>query len=136
LLDSLNWKKKAVNFKEKSQILVSTETGAEGLNFQFCNNLINYDLPWNPMAVEQRIGRCHRYGQELDVLVVNFLNTRNYADKRVYELLSEKIKLFGNLFDFSDKVLGTEVQTDDGYEVREIALGSLDSGVGFERKDS
>lgn len=130
LRKSLIWKFRTL----PEGILITTEAGAEGINLQFCNIVINYDLPWNPQRVEQRIGRCHRYGQELDVLVVNFLNTRNYADKRVYELLSEKIKLFGNLFDFSDKVLGTEVQTDDGYEVREIALGSLDSGVGFERK--
>src|SRR3990167_7747443 len=130
LRKALVWKFRAL----PEGILITTEAGAEGINLQFCNIVINYDLPWNPQRVEQRIGRCHRYGQELDVLVVNFLNTRNYADKRVYELLSEKIKLFGNLFDFSDKVLGTEIQTDDGYDVREIALGSLDSGVGFEKK--
>lgn len=129
--------RKALIWKFKSMpegILITTEAGAEGINLQFCNIVVNYDLPWNPQRVEQRIGRCHRYGQELDVLVINFLNKSNYADERVYELLSEKIKLFGNLFDFSDKVLGTEERTDDGYEVREIALGSMDSGVGFERK--
>ena len=118
----------------ESHMLITTEAGAEGLNLQFANVVINYDLPWNPQRVEQRIGRCHRYGQELDVLVVNFLNQTNYADKRIYELLREKIKLFGNLFDFGDKILGTEVITDDGYDVREVALGSLDSGVGFEKK--
>ena len=59
---------------------------------------------------------------------------KNYAEQRVYELLSEKIRLFGNLFDFTDKVLGTEQLTDDGYEVREIALGSLGAGIDFERK--
>jgi len=130
LRKSLIWKFKTL----PEGILVTTEAGAEGINLQFCNIVVNYDLPWNPQRVEQRIGRCHRYGQELDVLVTNFLNKRNYADQRVYELLVEKIKLFGNLFDFSDKVLGTEEQTDDGYEVREVALGSLDSGIGFERK--
>src|SRR3989344_2996476 len=129
--------RKALIWKFKSLpegLLVTTEAGAEGINLQFCNIVVNYDLPWNPQRIEQRIGRCHRYGQELDVLVINFLNKRNYADERVYELLREKIKLFGNLFDFSDKILGTEEQTNDGYEVREVALGSLDSGVGFERK--
>ncbi len=115
-------------------VLITTEAGAEGLNLQFSNIVINYDLPWNPQRIEQRIGRCHRYGQVLDVLVVNFLNKRNYADQRVYELLSEKIRLFGNLFDFSDKVLGTEQLTDDGYEVREIALGGLGTGLNFEKK--
>ncbi len=127
---ALVWKFK----QSESQILITTEAGAEGLNLQFANVVINFDLPWNPQRLEQRIGRCHRYGQEHDVLVVNFLNQSNYADRRVYELLQEKIRLFGNLFNFSDKILGTEVQTDDGYEVREVALGSLDSGVGFEMK--
>lgn len=130
LRKALVWKFKLL---EKG-ILITTEAGAEGLNLQFSNIVINYDLPWNPQRVEQRIGRCHRYGQKLDVLVINFLNRRNYADQRVYELLSEKIRLFGNLFDFSDQVLGTEQLTDDGYEVREIALGGLGSGVDFERK--
>jgi adenine-specific DNA-methyltransferase len=104
------------------------------LNLQFANIVINYDLPWNPQRIEQRIGRCHRYGQKLDVLVINFINIKNYAEQRVYELLSEKIKLFGNLFDFTDQVLGTEQLTDDGYEVREIALGGLGAGLDFERK--
>ncbi|EKE13608.1 MAG: hypothetical protein ACD_12C00889G0002 [uncultured bacterium] len=127
---ALIWKFKQIN----QGILITTEAGAEGLNLQFSNIVINYDLPWNPQRVEQRIGRCHRYGQELDVLVVNFLNKRNYADQRVYELLKEKIMLFGNLFNFSDKVLGTEQLTSDGYEVREVALGGLGTGVDFERK--
>lgn len=127
---ALVWKFRSL---EKA-ILITTEAGAEGLNLQFANIVINYDLPWNPQRVEQRIGRCHRYGQKLDVLVVNFLNKRNYADQRVYELLKEKIKLFGNLFNFSDKVLGTEELTDDGYEVREVALAGLGAGIDFERK--
>lgn len=130
LRKALVWKFKTI---EKA-LLITTEAGAEGLNLQFANIVINFDLPWNPQRIEQRIGRCHRYGQKLDVLVINFLNKRNYADQRVYELLKEKIKLFGNLFNFTDKVLGTEELTDDGYEVREIALGGLGSGIDFERK--
>jgi hypothetical protein len=130
LRKALIWKFKNI----QKGVLITTEAGAEGLNLQFANIVINYDLPWNPQRIEQRIGRCHRYGQKLDVLVINFLNKKNYADQRVYELLSEKIKLFGNLFDFSDKVLGTEQLTDDGYEVREIALGGLGTGLDFERK--
>ena len=127
---ALIWKYKQLD----KCILITTEAGAEGLNLQFANIVINYDLPWNPQRVEQRIGRCHRYGQLLDVLVVNFLNKKNYADQRVYELLREKIKLFGNLFDFTDKVLGTETLTDDGYEVREVALAGLGAGIDFEKK--
>lgn len=85
-------------FKKNTQVFLTTEAGAEGLNLQFCNIVINYDLPWNPQRVEQRIGRCHRYGQKHQVVVANFLNTKNYADKRVLELLREKLNLFDGLF--------------------------------------
>ena len=63
-------------FREHATILVATEAAAEGVNLQFCSLVINYDLPWNPQRVEQRIGRCHRYGQKYDVVVVNFLNNQ------------------------------------------------------------
>ena len=89
-----------------ADIMVATEAAAEGVNLQFCSLLINYDLPWNPQRVEQRIGRCHRYGQRFDVVVINFLNTRNQADQRVLELLTEKFKLFDGVFGASDEVLG------------------------------
>jgi hypothetical protein len=93
-------------FKNKAKILIATEAGAEGINLQFCSMVVNYDLPWNPQRVEQRIGRCHRYGQKFDVVVVNFCNTRNAADVRVYELLSQKFQLFEGLFGASNDVLG------------------------------
>ena len=93
-------------FRDDAEILIATEAGAEGINLQFCSLVVNYDLPWNPQRVEQRIGRCHRYGQKYDVTVVNFLNTRNAADVRIYELLNEKFKLFDGLFGASDDVLG------------------------------
>ena len=93
-------------FRERKAILISTESGAEGINLQFCSLVINYDLPWNPQRVEQRIGRCHRYGQKIDVTVVNFLNLKNRAEQRVYELLSKKFKLFEGVFGASDEVLG------------------------------
>jgi ERCC4-related helicase len=104
-------------FREQGRIMIATEAGAEGINLQFCSLIINYDLPWNPQRIEQRIGRCHRYGQKHDVVVVNFLNRKNEADKRVYELLSEKFKLFEGVFGSSDEVLGT-----------------LESGVDFEKR--
>lgn len=91
---------------EQTDILVSTEAGGEGINLQFCSVLINYDLPWNPQKVEQRIGRVHRYGQKNDVVVVNFVNRKNPADKRVFQLLSEKLKLFEGVFGTSDEILG------------------------------
>ncbi|OOF41703.1 ATP-dependent helicase [Rodentibacter rarus] len=94
------------HFKEKAQIMIATEAASEGVNLQFCSLLINYDLPWNPQRVEQRIGRCHRYGQKFDVVVINFLNKRNLADQRVLELLTEKFKLFQGVLGASDDVLG------------------------------
>lgn len=93
-------------FKDRAQILLATESGAEGLNMQFCNVVVNYDLPWNPQRIEQRIGRCHRYGQKYDVVVINFLNTANAADQRVLELLKDKLNLFDGVFGSSDPVLG------------------------------
>jgi len=93
-------------FKTKTQVLLATEAGAEGLNLQFANIVVNYDLPWNPQRIEQRIGRSHRYGQNYEVLVVNMLNTKNYADKRLLELLQEKLNLFDGIFGSSDEILG------------------------------
>lgn len=104
-------------FREQGSIMIATEAGSEGINLQFCSLIINYDLPWNPQRVEQRIGRCHRYGQKHDVVVVNFLNDKNAADKRVFELLSQKFKLFDGVFGSSDEV-----------------LGAIESGVDFEKR--
>lgn len=104
-------------FKHYTKVLIATEAGAEGINLQFCNTVINYDLPWNPQRIEQRIGRCHRYGQKYDVVVLNFLNSRNHADQRVYELLDQKLGLFKGIFGASDEV-----------------LGAIGSGVDFERR--
>ncbi len=105
------------DFEKNSQILLTTEAGAEGLNLQFSNIVINYDLPWNPQRVEQRIGRCHRYGQRYEVIVANFLNTKNRADRRLLELLQNKLNLFDGLFGSSDEI-----------------LGALESGIDFERR--
>jgi len=77
------------HFRDEAIILIATEVASDGINLQFCSLVVNYDLPWNP----QRIGRCHRYGQMHDVVVINFLNERNPADQRVLELLSEKFNL-------------------------------------------
>lgn len=106
-------------FRNNAEILIGTEAAAEGINLQFCSLLVNYDLPWNPQRIEQRIGRCHRYGQKNDVVVINFLNNKNEADKRVYDLLDQKFKLFEGLFGSSDEV-----------------LGSIESGVDFEKRIS
>ena len=93
-------------FKDEATIMIATEAAAEGINLQFCSLIVNFDLPWNPQRIEQRIGRCHRYGQKHDVVVVNFLNIKNAADQRVYELLDQKFQLFDSVFGSSDEVLG------------------------------
>jgi SNF2 family DNA or RNA helicase len=104
-------------YRDEAEIMIATEAAAEGVNLQFCSLVVNYDLPWNPQRIEQRIGRCHRYGQKYDVVVVNFLNKSNAADQRVYQLLSEKFKLFEGVFGASDEVLGV-----------------IESGVDFEKR--
>lgn len=104
-------------FERSATIMIATESGAEGLNLQFCSLVVNYDLPWNPQRVEQRIGRCHRYGQKHDVVVINFLNRGNAADQRVFELLAEKFQLFSGIFGASDEI-----------------LGAIGSGVDFEKR--
>ena len=103
-------------FRDRATILIGTEAAAEGINLQFCNMVVNYDLPWNPQRIEQRIGRCHRYGQRYDVVVVNFVNQNNAADQRVYELLQQKFHLFEGVFGSSDDI-----------------LGAIESGIDFER---
>lgn len=105
------------HFRDQGTLLIATEAGAEGINLQFCSLVVNFDLPWNPQRIEQRIGRCHRYGQKHDVVVINFLNSRNAADQRVHELLEHKFRLFTGVFGASDDV-----------------LGAVESGVDFERR--
>lgn len=105
------------HFRDSATIMIATEAAAEGVNLQFCSLIVNYDLPWNPQRIEQRIGRCHRYGQRFDVTVLNFVNSLNRADQRVYELLAEKFHLFNGVFGASDEV-----------------LGNVQSGVDFERR--
>lgn len=104
-------------FRDEAVIMIATEAAAEGINLQFCSLVVNYDLPWNPQRIEQRIGRCHRYGQKYDVVVVNFLNKKNAADLRVFQILDEKFKLFSGVFGASDEV-----------------LGAIESGVDFEKR--
>ncbi len=86
-------------------VFISTEAGAKGLNLQFCETIVNYDLPWNPQRIEQRIGRCHRYGQRSGVTVINFIAKDNEAQRLTFEILSQKLELFGTVLDASDHVL-------------------------------
>lgn len=101
---------------EDIEIMIATEAASEGINLQFCSMLINYDLPWNPQRVEQRIGRVHRMGQKYDVVVVNFSNEGNTAEKRILDLLADKFNLFKDTFGASNEV-----------------LGAIENGIDFER---
>jgi len=93
-------------FREEAQILVTTDIAAEGFNLEFCSFVINYDLPYNTLTIEQRINRCHRQGQQSDVMALNFLNRNNFADVRVLELINKRILQFSGIFGMSDDVLG------------------------------
>lgn len=91
-------------FQKQTQVLIATEAGGEGINLQFCHHLINFDLPWNPMRLEQRIGRVHRLGQEHDVMIYNF-TTRNTVEEHILKLLYEKIHLFEKVIGELDDIL-------------------------------
>lgn len=117
---------------DEKTILIATESGAEGINLQFCSLLINYDLPWNPQRVEQRIGRCHRYGQLVDVTVVNMLNLKNHAEARIHQLLNEKLHLFEGVFGASDEVLGI---LSDGIDFEKEVLRIVQSCRSAEEAD-
>lgn len=91
-------------FQKQAQVLIATEAGGEGINLQFCHHIINFDLPWNPMRLEQRIGRIHRLGQEKDVLIYNFA-TKNTVEEHILKLLYEKIHLFEKVVGELDDIL-------------------------------
>src|SRR5699024_10144628 len=114
-------------FKEKAQVLIATEAAGEGINLQFCNRLINYDLPWNPMRVEQRIGRIHRYGQEKDVKVYNFA-IRETIEEHIMTLLYEKINLFEQVIGDLDDILAELKINDIESEIQTIFNESTSAG--------
>ena len=109
-------------FRTEGTIMIATEAAAEGINLQFCSMLVNYDLPWNPQRVEQRIGRVHRFGQKHNVVVVNFSNKGNVAEQRILELLANKFHLFESVFGASDEVLGA---IEDGLDFEKVISGIL-----------
>lgn len=110
-------------FKHRGTLMIATEAASEGINLQFCSMLVNYDLPWNPQRIEQRIGRVHRFGQQHNVIVVNFSNKGNLAEERILELLSEKFHLFTSVFGASDEVLG---QIEDGLAFEQNIVAILE----------
>ncbi|MCJ7842597.1 SNF2-related protein [Lederbergia sp. NSJ-179] len=103
-------------FKEKADVLVSTEVGGEGRNLQFCHGMVNFDLPWNPMAIEQRIGRIHRIGQENDVVVYN-LAAKDTIEYYILDLLDRKINMFELVVGEVDAILGDLEEKEDFSEL-------------------
>ncbi|WP_084146770.1 DEAD/DEAH box helicase [Paenibacillus wynnii] len=91
-------------FRGRAQVMIATEAGGEGINLQFCHHMINFDLPWNPMRVEQRIGRVHRLGQEHDVVIYN-LSTEGTIEEHILHLLHEKINMFEMVIGGLDVIL-------------------------------
>ncbi|HEY2378796.1 MAG TPA: DEAD/DEAH box helicase [Gemmatimonadaceae bacterium] len=123
--------KKLAAFKEDpSSVFVATRAGTEGLNLQFCNRLVNYELPWNPMVVEQRIGRIHRIGQTREAHIVNFA-ARDTVEAHVLRLLDEKIKLFELVIGELDVILGDFGGTDSLEERLAEAWLAADSDDAF-----
>lgn len=111
-------------FRNRAQIMIATEAGGEGINLQFCHNMINFDLPWNPMRVEQRIGRVHRLGQQSDVYIYN-LCTLGTIEEHIVSLLHEKINMFELVIGDLDTILERmEEQTTLESRLQKIILES------------
>ncbi len=118
------WAKR--QFMKNGDVLVSTEAGGQGINLQFCNTIINYDLPWNPMKVEQRIGRVHRLGQDKDVLIYN-LSTKNTIEEKIINLLDKKINLFKSVIGGLDLIVRDGVDKSFGSDILELLIESQDN---------
>ena len=125
-MDILQRRDAVRNFSRSARVMISTQAGGEGMNLQFCHQLVNYDLPWNPMMVEQRIGRLHRLGQEEDVLIFN-LSVHNTIEANVLDLLSRKIRMFELVVGELDLIL-SEMDEKKTFEhsIQEIWLNSKD----------
>ena len=108
-------------FSETAQVLISTESGGEGRNLQFCNAILNYDLPWNPMRIEQRIGRVHRVGQTRDVNIFN-LTARDTIEAHILDILDVKIGMFELVIGEIDMILGN---LNDEREFEDIVMDIL-----------
>ncbi len=114
-------------FKDRAQVLIATEAGGEGINLQFCHHIINYDLPWNPMRIEQRIGRIHRLGQEEDVHIYNFA-TENTVEQHILSLLYDKIHLFERVIGELDDILTRLELTNIEEHISDILVNSKSDG--------
>ncbi|MEB1806570.1 MAG: SNF2-related protein [Bacillaceae bacterium] len=114
-------------FQNHAQVLIATEAGGEGINLQFCSHIINYDLPWNPMRIEQRIGRIHRLGQKNDVRIYNFA-VEDTVEQHILKLLYEKINLFERVVGELDDILAKLELPSLEEHVSEILLHSDSEG--------
>nr|AYQ75608.1 DEAD/DEAH box helicase [Cohnella candidum] len=114
-------------FRRRAQVMIATEAGGEGINLQFCHNIINFDLPWNPMRVEQRIGRVHRLGQTEDVKIYN-LCTLGTIEEHIVHLLHEKINMFESVIGELDEIL-ERLEMEESWEKR-VAKMVLESSDG------
>ena len=110
-------------FREKAQVLIATEAGSEGLNLQFCRYMIHADIPWNPMKLEQRIGRIHRIGQQKDVEVIYLLN-RNTIEERIWKVLQEKVSLFRYIIGEHDDLLSSTTTNEMNRYLKDAFLNS------------
>ena len=114
-------------FQNHAQVLIATEAGGEGINLQFCSHMINYDLPWNPMRLEQRIGRIHRLGQKNDVHIYN-LATKHTVEEHILKLLYEKINLFERVIGELDEILTRINMKNIDAHIQEIFAQSKSEG--------
>ncbi|BDG46540.1 MULTISPECIES: SNF2-related protein [Parageobacillus] len=114
-------------FKNHAQVFIATEAGGEGINLQFCRHVINYDLPWNPMRLEQRIGRVHRLGQTSDVYIYNFA-VKNTVEEHILTLLYEKIRLFERVIGQLDDILAKMNFADLEHYLQDAFLNSQSEG--------
>jgi len=93
-------------FETEAETLITSDVAAEGFNLAFCSFVVNFDLPYNVLTLEQRIMRCHRQGQQNDVVVLNFLNKQNFADVRMLELINKRVLQFDGIMGMSDDIIG------------------------------
>ena len=111
-------------FRDEAQVLLSTGAGGEGRNLQFADTIVNFDLPWNPMRIEQRVGRVHRIGQTRDVFVFNFCQ-QGTVEEQLLRVLHDKINMFELVVGEMDAILGT---LDDSRDFAEIVMDLWISG--------
>ncbi|MDQ2920973.1 MAG: SWF/SNF helicase family protein, partial [Acidobacteriota bacterium] len=117
-------------FRDEAHLLLSTESGGEGRNLQFCNTIINFDLPWNPMAIEQRIGRIHRIGQTRDVFIFNLV-VRHTLEQHILKILDEKINMFELVVGEIGAILG---ELDEDADFAEIVFATWMEATESERQ--